>query len=260
MIIQGGPGVVSALNKKSEVVPMLAPPTWEVYPATTVRTFDGSKVSAQQAHARAPLYDKTYAGKIAIEYGRMAPSRQYKSSSLGYIQRGRGNISAWSNHILAPVTGTGYGGGFHTNVSFLRENRHFILPNQLAVAVPYWSFFKKTQGIGLFDDNAGGSSLNKFEYFRLTGSKSQGKPINLNRRMFNSLTNMYNHQGLFYARTVLIENGKLVAYSAWSEPLIVRPTPLPFGIERSKMVCKYTQDYGNYAPEFRCTVEQVVGE
>lgn len=234
-------------------------PIWEVYPFQSRVMADSSTVQCQIPRARVPFIDPALVaeGNLYVEYGRMR-GRRYRNRPAPKTY-GKGRIYAWSNYSVGNVTtGTGYGGGIHSNVSVARPNR-FLITNIgfLAPECPYWAFytFKSFQAFGGVPSQniisitapgmTGESRSNIFD-------PARSLPPSLGGDYFSPYTNKFHNirhaSSKWYARIIKVVDGRVEAVGDWSEELIVSQFPYPTGYNKVTGIQTVTP-----VPQFKCT-------
>lgn len=238
----GSQGTVGNLPTLNSSLPV---PLWTAGPKNQVANIaTGEPIVIDYFYAKVPRFDSKLVPNLYVQYGRFK-SKNYRSKNA---RKTLSKIKAWSDFDgMSGVTGSGELGGRHTNVNVPRRNM-FQVPasnSQTAKPIEYWLFYGLKDSLVFTADinNSGVFNLKTFYMLGNNASTNFWEPMNYHRTTNNKhrpQRQMSRQRawvnGRFYARTVLVKNGRVIEYSAWSKALITKPNDVEYSVHAMKTI------------------------
>lgn len=216
----------------------LPAPIWVKFANSTSYLIGDGATSAicDNVTVKVPLVDDSLIeeGKLYVQYGRVS-ERDYKSSPIPKVRPRR--IKWYTSYVggVNNYSGSGEIGGLQSNIIVDRPNL-FQVPVQnwqCNVNLPYWAFYK-TYSPAIFNGDTVSSGQMLMSILYMTGNK---KPYMINPDRFLPTGDLYRKRpknnsprigahitSYWFARLVVVEEGRVTAYGPHGEALQVRPS------------------------------------
>lgn len=243
------------LTKLPEVQQQLPAPIWESlsWQNLPINLSDGNIVLGSNRWVRVPLINKDAItrGDIYIEFGRLK-KQYYKTNPLFWVVKTIGSrinwYSRWDNDT-SPYW-KWYSSGSHTNQSWLMPTNRpnmFQVTHQwyLTPPLPRWSFYRLYNAKYYNGDFS--NWINSIPYFNFfTPHMTGGKIHQLAGNVLQPITNIWRRVlawqlkdkthlwSEWYARLVVIKEGRVVQQWPHSEPLFIERQWLPYWDENKR--------------------------